>query len=113
VFAGHESATLTLSCAALPAPDEPQTGAGPALTGVEPRELGVDGGQLVVQGMHLSGVQAISLGPVWGTVDEAEAHRVVATIPSLAGYEGQTLSVAVNDGASASGETDILVTVTG
>lgn len=114
VFAGGTSATLSVTVTAQPDAPEPgsDTGAGPALTSVEPTELGVDGGQVVVYGMHLAAVTAMSVGDVWCTVEETGAGRVVASVPSLAGYEGQSLAVCVNDGVTASGETDILITVT-
>ena len=111
VTVGSKMASLTVPCVAAPSAQE--AGAGPpSLTGVSPTELGVDGGQLTVQGMHLEGVQKASVGDVWCTVESTDYHQVVLSVPSLSGYEGQSLQVCVNDGANASGETDIVVTVT-
>lgn len=114
VFAGNESATLSVTCNALPAaPDPADATMPPALTGVQPAQLGPDGGQIQVQGLHLSNVITVSLGNIECGVDSTSDREVSATVPSLADYVGQSLNVCVTDGTSASGETDILVTVTG
>ena len=113
VIANEQTATASVTGSAGQATSVPDDPAPPALTGVSPTELNAAGGQIAVQGLHLGHVVTVSVGPVSCVVDAVQAETVTATVPSLADYVGQTLQVMVTDDAHASGETDILITVTG
>jgi hypothetical protein len=113
VVSPRDTATMVVNCTVPP--DLPPSGAEagpPHLTGVRPDHLGSDGGQIVVEGLSLQHVVTVSVGDVACSVESTGYREVTATVPGLADYVGQSLAVTVTDGTYASGETDILVTVT-
>jgi hypothetical protein len=104
---GHQ-ATLKVSCSGPVAPHEEGW---PVLTSVEPNHLGIEGGRIVVQGVRLDWVTTISVGDIACTLDSTSANTLYATVPSLEGHQGETLSVTVTDPSFASPAGSVAITV--
>jgi len=113
VFSPTEHATLHVACHGPVAETPPAEDGWPGIFSIDPDRLGVAGGQVVVYGYRLSRVIAMNVDTVACTVDETSADWLRATVPSLAGHEGQRLSISVSDGTWASPHTDAHLAVEG
>jgi len=108
VFAPGKIAKLSVSCNA---PVMPHEEGWAVLTSVEPNRLGVEGGRIVVQGARLDWVTTISVGDIACTLDSTSANTLYATVPSLEGHRGETLTVTVTDPSWASPAGSVAITV--
>jgi hypothetical protein len=108
VFGHGTSAKLNVTCSAPVAPHEEGW---PVLTSVEPDRLGVEGGRIVVQGVRLDWVTTVSVGDISCTLESTSASTLYATVPSLEGHRGETLTVTVTDPSYASPAGSVAITV--
>jgi len=113
IMTPDDEKTLHIMCRGVPGPAPENEGEYPVILGVAPQELSADGGFVTITGHSFKGVVSASLGDV-GLIDVQvnSANEIQATVPTLYGYEGQSLEpcVMTNDVASAS--TSARVTIT-
>jgi IPT/TIG domain len=108
VFGHGTSATLSITCSA---PVKPHEEGWPVLTSIEPDRLGVEGGRIVVQGVRLDWVTTVSVGDISCTLESTSESTLYATVPSLEGHRGETLTVTVTDPSYASPAGSVAITV--
>ncbi|HEX9258885.1 MAG TPA: IPT/TIG domain-containing protein [Acidimicrobiales bacterium] len=105
--------TLRVTCRPVPGPAPENEGEYPVILSVLPDELSADGGFVTITGHSFLGVVQATLGDVGLlNIDVVSANEVRATVPTLYGYEGQSLEPCVITNDVASPSTSARVTVT-